>query len=252
MNDTLGGKQYRIYFNPAEIPTAIDPEGGYMLRPELQMTKSSLAVCEEVRKYLGLNMTAEQINNFICSVLKAVLELSRTDFQPRRISFIKFLPIIGGKLESATGQFDPETTPAYIKMQFSQDVDTSAIVAALAFINRITGPRMTIMNVRPATTADYGQIMRGTSFVVTGQYLQMNEGDTVKASWVDGETTKSAALTITASDADRITCEWLTELDNLPAGTEVTITVRNHGDNPEGDWQVDSKKVTIMEGSSEE
>ena len=248
-NNNDSGKHYRLTFNPVAIPPAIDPEGGYTLVPQLQVTKSSLATCQEIKTLLGLSLTPQQLHHVFSSAFLAALELCRTDCQPRMIGDIKLVPVMSGKLTNAYDQFDATKNKIVIRITFSRTANTQVDASTFLVVNALTGPRLTLSKVRSKNSTTYGQITRGDAIIITGLYLQINEDDRVTFSWTQDSAAKSVTGVVSSSDLERIECEWMSELDSTPIGTEITITVSNHGDGQSSEMQTKSITVLLAEAA---
>ncbi len=74
-------------------------------------------------------------------------------------------------------------------------------------------------------------VKKSLGFTCTGRNLNFSSdmGDTVVATWVDGEEAKSATLTPSESGYSYIKFAWPAALDDVPADTEVALNFTLHG-----------------------
>lgn len=90
------------------------------------------------------------------------------------------------------------------------------------------------------------EIKKGESIQATGKNIAWSEGCTATVAYTlkDGSA-HTFTLTPTESDFTHLKFAWPTELDDVPAGTEISFSFRLRGGNPEGNVMACGKAAVI-------
>jgi hypothetical protein len=93
------------------------------------------------------------------------------------------------------------------------------------------------------------KITRNKEIILTGKNLAYDAtlGDTAIITWQDGSETKSAAITPVESDYSHQKFEWPTDLNDVPAGTEISFAITLHGGAEGGAAHMATKSVTLVD-----
>lgn len=91
------------------------------------------------------------------------------------------------------------------------------------------------------------QIKKGEAIQATGKNLTWTEGCTATVSYVLADASAhSFTMVPTESDFSHLKFAWPTDLDDVPAGTEISFSFRLRGGNPEGAIMPAGKTVTLV------
>lgn len=237
-------------FDTVAVNPAIDSEGGYMLRLKDRPVYDESQVFAEVVKEKTLPFDKDMLEFAFLSVLKTMAQKVAADCNPRKVgNYLKFTPVLRGKLTSPYGQFDRATCNCAIVASSLSGLEREVDSGNVAFVNVKVGTKVAIDRISWIGSDEPGVVKKNVSFAAYGTNLQYSSafGDSVSVSWKDAEGTEhSAALAPTESDYSHMKFAWPGELDGVAADTELAFVFRTHGGLEDGDLQTNTKKAVVI------
>ena len=235
-----------LYFDAIPVKQG-DKELGYRLQVQQQMTRDEDAVFEEFIKTSGLLMQPTMVQHIFNSVLNFVAGAVAKDGVPRMVGGLKFMPVISGMVESPRAKFDAETCEAYVAMVPKNKVIRKLDLEELDLVNTKMGKRVALVGCSSDGAQHSDSLIKGRELLILGENVQLCEGDTVTASWVEDGEEKKAELKLAYQSEVWTRMAWNTEMDHLALGTKVVITIRSRGGIPDGVWQTRERILHIRE-----
>ena len=217
----------------------------FHMQPIVQSTKSEEAVYEEIAKESGTNLSANTLKGLFEMMINTTARLVERDGRPRRIGNLKFMVSLKGRLESPYSAFDPQTCEAAVIPSLMKGWEKKIDPREVDIDNTKVGKRVRLAPTLGTCAA--GQWERGKDLQLTGENLELLESDSITISWAEGDRGKTAALKIKKSMKFMIETKWPKELDNVPAGTRIELTLKSRGGIPDGVWQTRYRKLTLVE-----
>ncbi len=218
---------------------------GYRLVPKLRPTKSSAEVFEELVKETGMNLPASSLESIFNSIVSATARLVEKDGCPRRIGNLKFAPTIKGVVESPYSEFDPQTCEAVVAPSLLKGWERQIDSGEVDIGNEKIGKRVRL--VPTIGTVGVGEWGRGDKLILPGENVELIEGDSVSVVWMEGEVEKSAALEVLSTKDYLTELKWPAALNEVAAGTKVTLVWKSRGGIADGVWQTRCRKLTLVE-----
>ena len=253
-NKISDNEKTQRYFKAIKVNSAIDPSNCYWVRLEKEKTLGSRAACEQVLNKCGELLPASRACAFIKSVIEEIAESVKTDLRARTIGNLKIEPVAYGKVKQANDAFPSNAEGGGIRLvvNFLPSYDAEVPLSSFDLVNRSVGPRVKLTTFYTANQTEEGKWFKGLRGTLNGENLFMSEDCTLTASWEENGETKSESLTILSSTPGYICFEWVTGLDEVAVGTEITFTVKCRGESAAEYLQTATLKVTLCEAISEE
>ncbi len=235
-----------LYFDAIPVKQG-EKSLGYRLQVQQQVTRDEEAVFEEYIKTSGLLMQPTTVQHIFNSVLNFVAEAVAKDGVPRIVGGLKFMPVISGMVESPRAKFDPETCEAYVAMRVPNKVIRKLDLKELDLVNTKLGKRVAITACSSDGAQHSDSLIKGKELIIIGENVQLCEGDTVTASWIEGEVEKKAEFKLAHQSEMGTFLAWNEEMDHVALGTKVVITIRSRGGIADGVWQTRERILHIRE-----
>ena len=228
------------------VPLRKDGENArYRLVPKVQDTWQDETVYAEIIRRGGINMSPVMLKGLFEMVISVTSDLVASDGRPRRIANLKFSPTIKGKVESPYSEFDPETCEALVRPTVMKGWEKKIDPNAVDIVNTRIGNRV---RMAPSSgTCGKGLWEKGVNLDISGENIQLIEGDEVTVSWKEGEEEKTAAVEVVSSYDRLMTLKFPKELETLPEGTRILLKVKCRGGIVDGVWQTRCRKMTVVE-----
>ena len=242
-----------LYFAVKKAFSVLTQKSVFIPILKLNKTKDSLATTTETLEDLGERMSPQRAESFIASVLSKITTNVASDGLSRRIGNIKFYPCAEGTLEGELDSFYANgKCSVAIKVMIVPGEERKLNTDAVHLVNILTGDKLTISSFTTRGGSQKDVWERGQRCSIGGDNLKILEGDKVEISWTLNGTKTIEPLTVIMSDPAHIECEWCSALDDVPVGTEITVTVYNRGGTTDGPEQHASHKATLGEAVSDE
>ncbi len=217
----------------------------YRLIPKVQETWQDETVYAEIIRRGGINMSPDMLKGLFEMVISVTSDLVASDGRPRRIANLKFSPTIKGKVESPYSEFDPETCEAMVRPTVMKGWEKKIDPEKVDIVNTRIGNRV---KMAPSSgTCGNGLWEKGVNLDVSGENIQLIEGDEVTVSWQEGEEEKTAAVEVVSTYEYMMTLKFPKELESLPEGTRILLKVKCRGGIEDGVWQTRCRKMTVVE-----
>ncbi len=235
-----------LYFDTIPVKQG-GKEVGYRLQVQQKMTREEEAVFEEFIKTSGLLMQPSMVQHIFSSVLNFVEGAVAKDGVPRMVGGLKFMPVISGMVESPRAKFDPETCEAYVAMQAKRRGWKKLDLEELDLVNTKLGKRVAITSCTSDGSMHMDSLIKGKELMIVGENVQLCEGDTVTASWIEDGVEKTAEFRLARQSQLWTRLAWNEALDHVELGTKVVITIRSRGGIADGVWQTRERVLYIRE-----
>ncbi len=234
-----------IYFDA--IPVKQDgKEVGYRLQVQQAATRPEEAIFEDFIKESGFLMQPTTVQHVFNAVVNYVESAVAKDGVPRTVAGLKFMPVISGTVASPRAKFDPETCEAHVALRQIKAMKKLDL-EELELVNTKMGKRVAITSCTAEGAKHGDSLIKGRELVIVGDNVQLCEGDTVTASWIEDGVEKTAELKL-ASQTENVTrLAWNEALDHVELGTKVVITIRSRGGIADGVWQTRERVLYIRE-----
>ncbi len=235
-----------LYFDTIPVKQG-GKEVGYRLQVQQKMTRDEEAVFEEFIKSSGLLMQPSMVQHIFSSVLSYVEGAVAKDGVPRTVAGLKFMPVISGMVESPRSKFDPETCEAHVVIQAKLRGLKKLDLDELDLVNTKLGKRLAITSCVSDGAQHGDSLIKGKELLIMGENVQLVEGDTVTASWIEDGVEKTAEFKLASQSPLWTRMAWNAALDHLELGTKVVITIRSRGGILDGVWQTRERILYVRE-----
>ena len=235
-----------LYFDAVPVKQG-DKEVGYRLQVQQAATRSEEAIFEEFIKESGFLMQPTTVRHIFNAVVDYVEGAVAKDGVPRSVAGLKFMPVISGMVESPRAKFDPEECEAYVAIQTKGRGCKKLDLEELDLVNTKMGKRVALVGCSSDGAQHTDSLIKGRELLIIGDNVQLCEGDTVTASWVEDGEEKKAELKLAYQSEVWTRMAWNTEMDHLALGTKVVITIRSRGGIQDGVWQTRERVLHIRE-----
>ena len=218
---------------------------GYHMKPQARTTERDRDVFEEIAEASGLHLPARTLESIFNSIISTAVELVEKDGRPRRIGNLKFMVSLKGRLESPYSEFDEATCKAAVIPSLMKGWEKELSARDMDIANVKVGKRV---RMAPSSgTCGKGLWEKGVNLDISGENIQLIEGDEVTVSWKEGEEEKSAAVEVVSSNERLMTLKFPKELETVPEGTRILLKVKCRGGIVDGVWQTRYRKMSVVE-----
>ena len=235
-----------LYFDAVPVKQG-DKEVGYRLQVQQAATRSEDAIFEEFIKESGFLMQPTTVRHIFNAVVDYVEGAVAKDGVPRSVAGLKFMPVISGMVESPRAKFDPEECEAYVAIQTKGRGCKKLDLEELDLVNTKMGKRVAITSCVSDGAQHGDSLIKGKELLIMGENVQLVEGDTVTASWIEDGVEKTAEFKLASQSTLWTRMAWNAALDHLELGTEVVITIRSRGGILDGVWQTRERILHVRE-----
>ena len=227
-------------------PVKLDGKvAGYRMKPQVRTTERGRDVFEEIAEASGLHLPARTLESIFNSIISTTAELVEKDGRPRRIGNLKFMVSLKGRLESPYSEFDEATCKAAVIPSLMKGWEKELSARDVDIANVKVGKRV---RMAPSSgTCGKGLWEKGVNLDISGENVQLIEGDEVTVSWKEGEEEKSAAVEVVSSYEQLMTLKFPKELETVPDGTRILLKVKCRGGIVDGVWQTRYRKMSVVE-----
>lgn len=235
-----------LYFDAVPVKQGAK-EVGYRLQVQQAPTRSEAAIFEDFIKKSGFLMQPTTVQHIFNAVVDYVEGAVAKDGVPRSVAGLKFMPVISGMVDSPRAKFDPETCSAHVVIQAKGRGIKNLDLEELDLVNTKMGKRVAIVGCASDGAKHGDSLIKGKEIIIIGENAQLVEGDTVTASWIEGDEEKTAEFKLASQSSLWTRMAWNEALDHLEMGTKVVITIRSRGGIPDGVWQTRERVLYVRE-----
>jgi hypothetical protein len=235
-----------LYFDAIPVKQG-DKEVGYRLQVQQAATRSEESIFEEFIKESGFLMQPTTVRHIFNAVVDYVEGAVAKDGVPRSVAGLKFMPVISGTVESPRAKFDPEVCDAHVVIQTKGRGCKKLDLDELDLVNTKLGKRVAITSCVSDGAQHGDSLIKGKELLIMGENVQLVEGDTVTASWIEDGVEKTAEFKLASQSSLWTRMAWNAALDHLELGTKVVITIRSRGGILDGVWQTRERILYVRE-----
>ena len=246
----------KLKYKTQAVNTAIDPAGGYICRVINADPVEDDAVFQEVIDSLRLTESVFGLKKAMEAVIETAMRKTATDGVPRKVGgLFRTYITIRGKVPNGDSPFvalSGRGSGAYVRWGLSSEVQREVDYNSVSISNIRGGQSVSVNSIAYNGAEENAfDVRRGVPILVTGRNLAYIAGDLVEVSrTVDGADVVLATLTPEESDYYHESFAWPTELDDVPAGSELKFTFRLRGGDETASPVAVTKTVRVSEGAT--
>ena len=207
---------------------------GFRLQLQPQPMRSERAVYREIVKELSLNLSEDTVAFIVEMALKTLADKVAEDGLPRRIgNFLKFTPILRGRVDGVNSPYDPKTVAPLVKVTALRGLARKLNEENLKFVNSRPESRILVTHIHsnPQKSKNF-ELDRGAKIVVYGRNIlyRADLGDSIEVAWRNAAGEEEVCpLQPSATDYYVIEIPWPEALDRVPSGTPLAFTLTLRG-----------------------